>query len=151
LADQLITGKITLQVFDFHQQDTGQYSVKIDAQISRNKYDGFMRKIQIKLIREIISALLLTLSFLPFQLHADNSLKGDIKNGQSIAAEKCDRCHGSGGVSSDVDTPSLASQSAAYTLKQINDYKNKTREDKNMYKRVRKLNGQQMTDLSFMV
>ena len=105
-------------------------------------------KIQIKLLRGIISVLLLPLSFLPFHLQADDSLKGDIKNGQSIAAEHCDRCHGAGGVSSDIDTPSLASQSAAYTLKQINDYKNKTREDKNMYKRVRKLNGQQIIDLS---
>ncbi len=47
-------------------------------------------KIQIKLLRESALALLLPLLLLPFQLQADDSLKGDIKNGQSIAAEKCE-------------------------------------------------------------
>lgn len=110
-------------------------------------YKKICIKNQIKL-SEIRSALLLPLVILPLQSLAADSVKGNIKNGQSIAAEKCDRCHGSGGVSEDVDTPHLASQSAAYTLKQINDYKNKIREDKNMYKRVRKLNDQQMADIA---
>lgn len=105
-------------------------------------------KIQIKLLPVARHAILLPFLLLSFQSQADTPLKGDIKNGQSIAAEKCDRCHGSGGISDDVDTPHLASQSADYTFKQINDYKNKKREDKNMYKRVRKLDDQQMADLA---
>ena len=74
-------------------------------------------KVKINKLSVIPSSLLLPFLLLPFQLQANHSLNGDIKNGQSIAAEKCDRCHGASGVSSDVDTPSLASQSAAYTLK----------------------------------
>ena len=84
----------------------------------------------------------------PVQLQASDSVTGNIENGQAIAAEKCDRCHGSGGVSDDPDTPHLAAQSAAYALKQMKDYKSGLREDKNMYKRVRKLDEQQMADIA---
>lgn len=86
--------------------------------------------------------------FVPIQLQAGDSIKGNIENGKAIATKKCDRCHGSGGVSDDPDTPHLATQSAAYTVKQIRDYKSKARDDKNMYKRVRKLDEQQMADLA---
>lgn len=85
---------------------------------------------------------------LPIQLQAGDSIKGNTEKGKAIATNKCDRCHGSGGVSDDPDTPHLASQSAAYTVKQIRDYKSRVREDKNMYKRARKLDEQQMADLA---
>jgi cytochrome c553 len=85
---------------------------------------------------------------LPIQLRAADTIKGNIENGKAIAEKQCDRCHGSGGVSDDPDTPHLAAQSAAYTLKQLGDYKTRTRDDKNMYKRARKLDEQQMTDIA---
>lgn len=66
-------------------------------------------KVKINKLSVIPSSLLLPLLLLPSRLRAGLPLNGDIKNGPSIAAEKCDRCHGAGGVSSDVDTPGLAS------------------------------------------
>jgi cytochrome c553 len=83
----------------------------------------------------------------PLQLQADAPTVGNIENGKAIAEKKCDRCHGPGGVSDDPDTPHLAMQSAAYLVKQMKDYKSRARDDKNMYKRVRKLDGQQMADI----
>jgi cytochrome c553 len=85
---------------------------------------------------------------LPLQLQADDPVKGNIENGKAIAEKKCDRCHGTEGVSEDPDTPHLAAQIAAYTVKQMRDYKSGAREDKNMYKRVRKLDDQQMADIA---
>jgi cytochrome c553 len=84
----------------------------------------------------------------PNQLQAADSIKGSPENGQAIAEKKCDRCHGSGGVSDDPDTPHLAAQSANYLLKQMVDYKSGLRADKNMYKRVRNLDEQQMADIA---
>jgi len=85
---------------------------------------------------------------LPLQLQAGDSIKGNIENGKAIAEKKCDRCHGTDGVSDDPDTPHLAAQSASYAAKQMKDYKSGVREDKNMYKRVRKLDDQQMADIA---
>lgn len=82
------------------------------------------------------------------QLQAGESIEGDIENGRTLADGKCDRCHGVGGVSDDPDTPHLAGQSAAYLLKQMRDYKSRAREDRNMYKRVRKLDDRQMADIA---
>jgi len=45
-------------------------------------------------------------------------------------------------------SPTVATQSAAYAIKQLSDYKSRARDDKNMYKRVRKLDEQQMADLA---
>lgn len=81
-------------------------------------------------------------------LPASDSIVGDPENGKALADRKCDRCHGPAGVSDDPDTPHLAGQTAAYLLKQMEDYKSRVREDKNMYKRVRKLDEQQMADIA---
>ncbi len=72
----------------------------------------------------------------------------DLINGQKIAARKCDKCHGSGGVSDDTDTPHLASQNSEYTIKQLKDYKVRTRVDKNMYKRAKRLDDKKMRDVA---
>jgi len=96
----------------------------------------------------VFLSLSLVVLLAPLQLQASDSITGNIENGQAIAARKCDRCHGSGGVSDDPGTPHLAGQSAAYTVKQMKDYKSGLREDKNMYKRVRKLDEQQMVDIA---
>lgn len=95
-----------------------------------------------------ISTLFIPLLFLPFSLHSASLLRGDIENGQALAEKQCDRCHGDYGISEDVDTPSLASQNAVYHHKQLRDYKHRIREDKNMYKRARKLSNQEMIDIS---
>lgn len=94
----------------------------------------------------------LALSFpamlLPMQLQAGDSIEGNIENGKAIAEKKCDRCHGSEGVSDDPDTPHLAGQSAAYSVKQLVDYKSRARDDLNMYKRAKRLDEQQMADIA---
>ncbi|HFD80389.1 MAG TPA: cytochrome c4 [Gammaproteobacteria bacterium] len=84
----------------------------------------------------------------PVLLAEDNPPAGDAMAGQALAAKKCYRCHGNNGVSDDPDTPHLAAQNPAYLLKQMHDYKLKIREDKNMYKRVRRLSEQQMADIA---
>lgn len=96
----------------------------------------------------VLHSLSLLALLAPIQLQASDSIKGNIENGKAIAEKKCDRCHGSGGISDDPDTPHLASQIAAYTIKQMKDYKSRSREDTNMYKRVRKLDEQQMADVA---
>jgi cytochrome c553 len=106
------------------------------------------KKIQINFSHAIKTTLFIPLLFLPLQLQAASILQGDIEKGQSLATAQCDRCHGGNGVSEDVDTPSLASQNSVYLFKQIRDYKSRKREDKNMFKRARKLNNQQMIDVS---
>ena len=84
----------------------------------------------------------------PVLLQAAESPAGDAGNGKALAEKSCDRCHGPGGVSDDPDTPHLAAQSPDYLIKQMADYKSHLRDDKNMYKRVRKLDEQQMTDIA---
>lgn len=76
-------------------------------------------------------------------------VKGDPKKGEVAAKKaKCYKCHGDTGVSDEDDTPSIAGQIAAYTFKQLYDYKLKLRDDKDMYKKVKKLSDQEMIDIS---
>jgi len=76
-------------------------------------------------------------------------VKGDPKKGELAAKKaKCYKCHGDTGVSDEDDTPSIAGQIAAYTFKQLYDYKLKLRDDKDMYKKVKKLSDQEMIDIS---
>lgn len=93
-------------------------------------------------------ALFLPAMLLPMQVQSGDMVEGNLENGKAIAAKKCDRCHGSDGVSEDPDTPHLAAQNAAYTVKQLRDYKSRARNDINMYKRARKLDEQQMADIA---
>jgi cytochrome c553 len=94
-------------------------------------------KVQINILSVIPSSLLLPFSLLPSQLQAGLSLNGDIKNGQSIAAEilhqdnvnpsqlvtaddsersipPYDICHGKDGKTAAEGTPVLAGQNADY-------------------------------------
>jgi cytochrome c553 len=82
------------------------------------------------------------------QLQASNSIEGSTENGKKLTEMRCERCHGMGGVSDDPDTPHLAAQNSVYLLKQLKDYKSRAREDRNMYKRARKLDEQQMADIA---
>lgn len=76
----------------------------------------------------------------------------DIENGEKIAAKQCNKCHGKDGEDLEVleeeDTPYLAGQVAHATYKQIIDYQDKKRDDRSMYKKVRKLSQQDVADLS---
>ena len=75
----------------------------------------------------------------------------DIANGEKIA-NKCGSCHGEDGTDvtpiEEEDTPFLAGQIAHATYKQIIDYQDKTRDDKMMLKKVRKLSKQDVADVS---
>ncbi len=96
----------------------------------------------------LIYRLFVLMLLIPIQLQAGDIITGNAENGKAIAEKKCDRCHGPGGVSEDADTPHLAMQTSAYLLKQMQDYKSRARDDKNMYKRVRKLDDQQLADIA---
>jgi len=73
---------------------------------------------------------------------------GDAKKGQSLAKEhKCAKCHGDTGISDEDDNRSLAGQTAAYSFKQLTDYKTGARDDRSMSKAVRKLSRKDMADL----
>lgn len=81
-----------------------------------------------------------------------NLLKNaDLVNGEKIA-KKCAKCHGEDGTDptaiEEEDTPFLAGQVAHATYKQIIDYQDKTRDDKAMLKRVKKLSKQDVADVS---
>lgn len=74
---------------------------------------------------------------------------GDAARGEEIAKkQKCSKCHGDTGISDEDDTPSIAGQVPAYNYKQMLEYKTKVRESKDMYKKVKKLDLQQMADLA---
>lgn len=77
----------------------------------------------------------------------DLAHSGDAKKGKKLA-RKCGSCHGDNGVSEDNETPSLAGQKAAYTFKQLYDYKNKIRSNRTMYKKVKKLSSKDMADIA---
>jgi cytochrome c553 len=75
--------------------------------------------------------------------------KGDPKKGETLAKEaKCSKCHGDTGISDEDDTPSIAGQISAYSYKQLHDYKEKLRDDRDMFKKVKKLSNQDMIDIS---
>jgi len=76
-------------------------------------------------------------------------IKGDPKKGKALAKQgKCAKCHGDTGISDEDDTPSIAGQIAAYSFKQLYDYKMKLRDDKSMFKKVKNLSQQDMIDIS---
>ena len=81
-----------------------------------------------------------------------NLLKNaDLANGEKIA-KKCSKCHGEDGTDptalEEEDTPFTAGQVAHATYKQIIDYQDGTRDDKNMRKKVKKLSKQDVADVS---
>lgn len=74
---------------------------------------------------------------------------GDPVKGEALAKEgKCSKCHGDAGISDDPDDVNIAGLSASYIYKQLIDYQDKKRDDRDMYKKVKKLTARQMADLS---
>jgi len=75
--------------------------------------------------------------------------QADVKRGEELAKKaKCDKCHGENGVSEEDDTPSIAGQITAYSLKQLHDYKVGLRESREMLKKVRDMTLSDMADVS---
>ena len=73
----------------------------------------------------------------------------DTGRGEALAKEsKCAKCHGDAGVSDDPDDVNIAGLRASYIYKQLKDYQDKNRSDKDMLKRVKNLDDQQMADLA---
>ena len=73
----------------------------------------------------------------------------DTARGEALAKEsKCAKCHGDTGVSDDAEDVNIAGLRASYIYKQLKDYQDKNRDDKDMLKKVKDLDDQQMADLS---
>jgi cytochrome c553 len=74
---------------------------------------------------------------------------GNATNGEKLAKKaKCSKCHGDTGISDEDDTPSVAGQVRGYTFKALVDYKRHIRDDKSMFKKVKKLSLQDMADIA---
>ncbi len=73
----------------------------------------------------------------------------DPANGEALAEKgKCSKCHGENGVSDDPDDINIAGMSVSYAYKQLKDFKDKKRDDKDMYKKLRDLEDEQLADLA---
>lgn len=76
----------------------------------------------------------------------------DISNGEQIAEKKCSKCHGEDGGDPEVleeeDMPYLTGQVAHATFKQIIDYQDKKRDNRDMYKKTKRLTKQEVADLA---
>jgi len=73
----------------------------------------------------------------------------DPARGEELAdSGKCAKCHGDTGVSDDPEDVNIAGLRASYIYKQLKDYQDKNRDDKDMYKKTRDLDDQQMADLA---
>ena len=73
----------------------------------------------------------------------------DPANGKALAEEiRCDKCHGENGVSDDEDDVNIAGMSASYAFKQLKDFQNEKRIDKDMYKKIRWLKENELADLA---
>jgi len=74
---------------------------------------------------------------------------GDVTRGGEIAQkEKCQKCHGDAGIAEDDESTNIAGQVAAYSFKQLVDYRTEVRENRDMKKAVRSLSLQEMADLA---
>jgi len=89
-------------------------------------------------------------SAVAFDLPTLRMLKSaDPANGEALAEKgKCSKCHGENGVSDDPDDVNIAGMSVSYAYKQLKDFKDKKRDDKDMYKKLRNLEDEQLADLA---
>jgi cytochrome c553 len=73
----------------------------------------------------------------------------DPARGEALAKEgKCSKCHGDFGISDDPEDVNIAGMSVSYLYKQLKDYKDENRDDRDMYKVTRDLEEQQLADLA---
>jgi len=89
-------------------------------------------------------------SAVAFDLPTLRMLKSaDPANGEELAKKgKCSKCHGENGVSDDPDDINIAGMSVSYAYKQLKDFKDKKRDDKDMYKKLRDLEDEQLAELA---
>ena len=73
----------------------------------------------------------------------------DADNGEALAKKgKCAKCHGENGVSDDPDDSNIAGMSVSYLFKQLRDFKDKNRDDRDMFKKMRGLEDNELADLA---
>ena len=73
----------------------------------------------------------------------------DPARGEALAKEsKCSKCHGDNGVSEDPEDVNIAGMSPSYIYKQLSDYRDENRDDRDMYKQTRDMDDQQLADLA---
>ncbi len=73
----------------------------------------------------------------------------DPQRGEVLAKKgRCHRCHGEAGVSDDPADVNIAGLRASYSFKQLKDYQTGSRSSRDMKKQTRKLDDQQLADLS---
>lgn len=89
-------------------------------------------------------------SAVAFDLPTIRLLKAaDPVKGEALAKKsKCAKCHGENGVSDDPDDNNIAGMSASYLFKQLKDFQNKNRDDRDMFKKVRYLEDNELADLA---
>ena len=69
--------------------------------------------------------------------------------GEALAKEKkCSKCHGDNGVSEDPEDVNIAGLRPSYIYKQLRDYRDENRDDRDMRKQTRDLDDQQLADLA---
>jgi cytochrome c553 len=74
---------------------------------------------------------------------------GDVNQGEALADKyRCAKCHNDNGISDDPEIPSIAGQRATYFYKQLHDFKDKIRDNRDMYKATRKLSDDDMAHLA---
>jgi len=74
---------------------------------------------------------------------------GDPDMGMKLAKKfRCKKCHNSDGISDDEEVPSIAGQRRTYMYKQMMDFKNKVRDNRDMYKAMRKLSSDDMVHVA---
>lgn len=89
-------------------------------------------------------------SAVAFDLPTLRMLKSaDPANGEALAEKgKCAKCHGDNGISDDPDDINIAGMSVSYLYKQLKDFKDKKRDDRDMFKKLRYLEDEQLADLA---
>jgi cytochrome c553 len=81
--------------------------------------------------------------------HADPAVGAEIETVETEDVSACTDCHGPRGAEPDRDrTPTLAAQVAAYTYKQLRDYKDGKRENRRMQEAVERLSDEQLAALA---
>lgn len=79
----------------------------------------------------------------------DPTIGAEIETVETEDVNACTACHGRGGAEPDRDRhPTLANQVAAYTFKQLRDYKDGKRENRRMQEAVERLSDEQLAALS---
>ena len=100
-----------------------------------------------KLSKITISKIILVLLYNTISFSAIAEIKGNAKRGEKLS-QQCIACHGADGLGIIDQYPKIAGQSKKYIIKQLNDFRNKTREEPTMYGFTSDLSEQNIADLA---